>query len=321
MIEEVFSVELPVGERLVIKKNSIIGKGQGSDVGAEAHQPPKRFAVVTGIHGDEFEGQYICYEIARRLKEHPEALNGTVDIYPALNPLGLDVADRKLPTLEMDMNRIFPGVEKGTAMERTAAAIVNDIAGADLCLDVHASDIFVKEIPQVRISEEFADRLLPFARMLNTDMIWTNASATVHESTLAHSLNMLGVPTLVVELGMGNRINRRFGNQVVEGIFHLLQEIDMWSGPVGKIQYPVVSTDGEVVFIRSECTGVFLPAIEHNHYVKKGDRLGEIVSPLEGKVLDEIIARKSGLVFSLREYPFVREGSLLARILIGIEEE
>lgn len=45
-----------------------------------------------------------------------------------------------------------------------------------------------------------------------------------------------------------------------------------------------------------------------------------MVSPLEGKVLEEIIAEKSGLVFTLREYPFVREGSLLARILAGIGE-
>ena len=57
-----------------------------------------------------------------------------------------------------------------------------------------------------------------------------------------------------------------------------------------------------------------------SHYVKTGDKLGEIVSPLEGTVLDEIIAKKSGLVFSLREYPFVREGSLLLRILTGIDD-
>ena len=90
---------------------------------------------------------------------------------------------------------------------------------------------------------------------------------------------------------------------------------------MGEIQYPAISTDGEVDFIRSGSTGVFLPAIAHNHYVRKGDRLGEVVSPLEGKILEEIKAKKSGLVFTLREYPFVREGSLLVRILTGIGEE
>ena len=310
MIEEVISVELPVGEKLKIVKNRI----EGAD-------PEKgRMVIVSGIHGDEVEGQYISYETVRRLKEHPEFLNGTVDIYPALNPLGLDIASRTIPKVNMDMNRIFPGNSQGTVMEKIAAAIVDDIAGADICLDIHASNVFIREIPQVRISEEFADKLLPFARLMNVDMVWTNASETVHESTLAHSMNMLGVPTMVVEMGMGTRISRRFGDQVVDGIFNLMRELGIWLGPGAKIQYPVISTDGEVEFIRSGVTGVFLPEIEHNHYVKKGDRLGEIVSPLEGTVLDEIIAKKSGLVFSLREYPFVREGSLLLRILTGIDD-
>ena len=310
MIEEVISVELPVGEKLKIVKNRLEGTNPGF----------KRIVIVSGIHGDEFEGQYISYETARRIKENPELLQGTVEIYPALNPLGLDIASRVIPKVNMDMNRIFPGDEKGTVMEKVAAAIVNDIAGADICLDIHASNVFIREIPQVRISEEFADKLLPYARLLNVDMVWTNASETVHQSTLAHSMNMLGVPTMVVEMGMGTRISRRFGNQVVDGIFNLMREMGVWNGPEEKIQYPVISTDGEVEFIRSGVTGVFLPAIEHNHYVKTGDKLGEIVSPLEGTVLDEIIAKKSGLVFSLREYPFVREGSLLLRILTGIDD-
>ena len=276
---------------------------------------------MTGIHGDEFEGQYICYEMVRRLTKKQEKLTGTVDVYPALNPLGLDVASHKVPKLEMDLNRMFPGNKNGTAMERVAAAIVEDISGADMCLDMHASNSFVREIPQVRLNEIFAEKMLPFAKLLNADMVWTNATATVHESTLAHSMNMLGVPSMVVEMGVGNRIDRVYGNQVVEGIFHLMEEMGMWEGEVGEIQYPVISTDGEVDFIRSKITGVFLPAIAHNHYVRKGDKLGEIVSPLEGKVLDEIRVERSGLVFTLREYPFVREGALLARILMGIEEE
>lgn len=309
MMEEVFSIELPVGERLLIQKNVVAGREPES----------KRLTLVTGIHGDEFEGQYICYEVARRLKQDLSLLKGTVEIYPALNPLGLDVAQRNIPKVNMDMNRMFPGRENGTPFERVAAAIVGDLAGADMCLDVHASDIFVKEIPQVRVSEEFAERLLPYARLLNTDMVWLNASATVHESTLAHSMNMLGVPTLVIEMGVGSRIDRSYGNQVIEGIFNLLRHMGMWEGPVGNVQEPAISTDGEVEFIRSKEVGVFLPAIAHNHYVKKGDKLGEIVSPLEGETLDEIIAQKGGLVFTLREYPLVREGSLLARILTGVE--
>ena len=107
MIEEVISVELPVGEKLKIVKNRLEGINPGF----------KRIVIVSGIHGDEFEGQYISYETARRIKKNPELLQGTVEIYPALNPLGLDIASRVIPKVNMDMNRIFPGNSQGTVRE------------------------------------------------------------------------------------------------------------------------------------------------------------------------------------------------------------
>ncbi len=200
-------------------------------------------------------------------------------------------------------------------MERAAAAVVADITGADICIDLHASDMYVREIPQVRVSAEFAQQLLPFAKLLNADMIWLNATATVHESTLAHSMNMLGVPTLVMEMGLGLRITRLYGDQVVDGIFNLMREMGLWTGPVIPMRNPVISSDGEVEFIRAEHAGIFLPSIAHRHYLHKDEKIGEIVDILTGKVVQEIVSRKGGMVFTLREYPFVYEGSLIARIL------
>lgn len=307
MITKVCEAELPVGERLVIYKNRIACAGAAGREG--------RISIVSGIHGDELEGQYVCYEMIRRLQEKPECLKGIVDIYPQINPLGIDMARRNIPKLDMDMNRIFPGNVGGTMMDRMAAAVVDDLVGSDVCLDVHASDTYVREIPQVRVSAEFSERLLPFAKLLNTDMVWLNATATVHESTLAHAMNMLGVPTLVVEMGLGMRVNRDYGNQVVDGIFYLMHEMGLWDGPVIKPREPAISTDGEVEFIRAEQAGIFLPAISHQHYVQSEEKIGDIVDPLTGTVKQEIRAGRAGLVFTLREYPMVYEGALLARIL------
>ncbi|MCI6675762.1 MAG: succinylglutamate desuccinylase/aspartoacylase family protein [Clostridiales bacterium] len=88
MIKTVASVKLPVNETLEIKKNRFILKDGGNG---------KRISIVTGIHGDELEGQYVCYEVARRIQENPQYLHGTVDIYPAMNPLGIDSITRGIP--------------------------------------------------------------------------------------------------------------------------------------------------------------------------------------------------------------------------------
>ena len=94
------SISLPVLEKLEILKNRVeSGK----------KEKKKRISIVTGIHGDELEGQYVCYELSRRLQKHMECLNGIVDIYPAMNPLGIDSITRGIPAFDLDMNRVFPG--------------------------------------------------------------------------------------------------------------------------------------------------------------------------------------------------------------------
>ena len=131
-IKTVTEVGLAVDEKLRILKHVIEPEHK---TGKE-----KRICVVTGTHGDELEGQYVCYELNRILKEQKEHLKGIVEIYPALNPLGVDSISRGIPMFDLDMNRIFPGSEEGSVAEHVAAKIVEDIAGADLCIDIHAKD-------------------------------------------------------------------------------------------------------------------------------------------------------------------------------------
>lgn len=309
MIETVVSVGLAVDEKLIINKNRL------TPINLTGNE--KRICIITGIHGDELEGQYVCYELIRQIKENMQFLNGIVDIYPALNPLGIDSVHRGMPTFDLDMNRIFPGSENGAMAEHIAAKIVEDIDGSDICVDVHSSNIFLREIPQVRISENSAEILLPYAKLLNTDFIWVQPVTTVLESTLAHNLNKMNIPTLVVEMGVGMRITKEYCKQIVMGIFNLMKELNIWTGKVEDMSNPIISTDREVTFIHADSSGIFIPSVEHWKGIKEGEHMGDILNPLTGEIEEKIFAPCDGMIFTLREYPVVYSGSLIARILGG----
>lgn len=308
MIETVVSVGYPVDETLNIQRNRLTPPNGLS--GGE-----KRISIVTGTHGDELEGQYVCYELQRRIRENPRLLTGIVDIYPALNPLGIDSITRGIPGFDLDMNRIFPGTQNGSMPEYIAAKIVDALSGSDMVIDIHASNIFLKEIPQVRINTLSKDTLLPYAKLLNVDYVWVHAAATVLESTLAYSLNSIGAPTLVVEMGVGMRITKAYGNQLADGIFALMKDMGIWAGPAITPKEPIVSEDGEVFFINAGHSGVFVPTVEHWKDVRQWEHIGDILNPLTGEVSEKILSPVGGIVFTLREYPIVSEGSLIARIL------
>lgn len=310
MTQTVAGFRLPVSESLKIYKNRCQG---GTS--------KKRICIVTGTHGDELEGQYICCMLGKYLKENAGKLDGIVDIYPALNPLGIDTIMRGIPGYDLDMNRTFPGTECGTMPEMAAHEILEDIKGADVCVDIHASNIFLMEIPQIRMSVPTAETLLPYAKMLNVDFVWVHASATVLESTLAHSLNTAGVKTLVVEMGVGMRITKKYCNQLMGGILNMLVSMGMLKDTKApEVRKPVISLDGSVGFVNSPAAGIFVPGVEFGSIVNENDIIGKVLDPLSGDTVENVSAPCSELLFTLREYPVVYGGSLIARILQQSEE-
>ncbi len=308
MVKTIAAVGLPVDEVLEIRRNRISPETLKGSM--------KRISIVTGIHGDELEGQYVCFELQRRIEQNKECLTGIVDIYPAMNPLGIDSITRGIPAFDLDMNRLFPGDIDGSMIEYVAAKIMEDVTGSDCVLDIHASNIYLTEIPQIRINELHQDFLVPLAEAANVDFIWVHGANTVLESTFAYSLNHIGTPVLVVEMGVGMRITRRYGDQIVDGIFHLMHKMGIWDGEVKAVRKPIISRNpGDVCYLNASVGGVFIPNVQHGAKMKKDEVIGQIVDPLYGKVLDEVRTPEDGMLFTIRDYPVVVEGSLMGRLL------
>ena len=305
MIKTIVSTTLPINERFAIRKN-IISNGKGN----------KRVCIVTGTHGDELEGQMVCYLVAKQLNEHLDLLDGTVEIYPALNPLGIDTIQRGIPNFDLDMNRIFPGNPNGTMAEQAAHLIVEDLKGADLVFDIHSSNLYLRETPQVRINVLNEEELVPLAQRLNIDFVWVHDAATVLESTLAHSLNSTGTKCLVAELGVGQRINHKMCNRLTLGIFNLMKDMGMWKGEVDQslISKPIVCKGDSVEFLNAATSGIFITELKCGVVVAEGEEIGQIVEPMTGEVLSSVVSPVEGYMFTIRAYPIVYEGSLMARV-------
>jgi predicted deacylase len=308
--DSILTLELPYREQLRLWRTVFDGG------------PGPKVAVVSGIHGDELEGLYVCHRLAEWLERlgatRPDALRGRVELYPALNPLGIDTLTRFVPVFDTDLNRNFPGHPEGLLPQRITDAVMRELAGAALVIDIHASNVFLREIPQVRIAEEFADRLVPLAQEMNIDVVWLHGAMTVLESTIAHSLNSSRVPCIVVEMGVGMRITPAFTEQLMTGILHLWRRLGVLAldVDVGTLTHrPLVADWTNVHYLNAATSGLFIPETAHWTSVAAGQRLGRIVSQQQGGVLSEVRSPVDGILFTLREYPIVYEGSLMARIM------
>lgn len=306
MIETVMTAQMPVGLPIKIKKNRL------EPDTIQENMP--RLSIVAGVHGDELQGQYICYELIRRIKEERENLKGIVDVYPCVAPMALEIRKRNAPGA-LDMNAMFPGSHHGHTIEYMAAEVIEDLKGSDFCIDIHSSDIFIRELPQIRVPENAGKKVTELAQKSGIPVLWMNSnSSSVWEGSLAYSLRRKGIPNLVIESGIALKIDYEYCKKVIDGIFRMMKELEVFEGEVSPTKKTVTVKKNDVEVIHCNTSGIFIPKIQIGSFVRENQVFGCIVRPILGAELEEVKSSCDGMIFSLREYPAVCEGELLARI-------
>ena len=209
----VASVALPIEERWSIKRCRYAPDGSSAG----------RVCIATGTHGDEMMGQLIIYLVQQHIGEHPDALRGTVDFYPMLNPLGLDIGERLVPSgTRLDMNRAFPGSPDGTPLEYLCWQIIQDMSGANLVLDIHASARNKSELYEVRVSAKEAERLLPRVRALCPQLIWVYPDKGSFSASLTGALGAVGTMAAT----QNQRQVKRTARKLAKGAEHAICQLD-----------------------------------------------------------------------------------------------
>ena len=107
-----------------------------------------RLFVSAAIHGDEING----VEIIRRLLRLPllNKLRGTLLAVPIVNVYGFVSGSRYLPD-RRDLNRSFPGSEKGSMAARLAEMFLDEIVTrSDYGIDLHTAAVRRTTYPTIR---------------------------------------------------------------------------------------------------------------------------------------------------------------------------
>ena len=297
-------MELPSGDQV-----SVFRRRYGSGDGPRA-------AIVAGIRGDAPEGIRVAHWVAGFLAGVESELTGTVDIYPCANPLAAEQGNRRWPFFDVDLNRLFPGRIHGHPPDRTAYALSTDVRGADLVIELRGARPSFREAPQahVRLKNQPAAEL---AMSANVAVVWARTPGPAAPSTFAHQFT----GSIVLEGGSGNRLTESIGRDMRDGVLNLLATRGIlpesalpfhWAA----LQRPVCVTDEQVIRIRTERSGLFLPTGTLWSAVDEGEPLGDLIEPTTGELLERILSPVSGRLLAIREQPAVFLGTMVARVVI-----
>jgi len=270
--------------------------------------PGPRLFVSAAIHGDEING----VEIIRRLLKLPalKKIRGSLIAVPIVNIHGLIHHSRYLPD-RRDLNRSFPGSEKGSLAARLAHLFMQEIVSqSSHGIDIHTGAIHRNNLPQIRanLDEEETNRL---ARAFDVPVI---ISSNLRDGSLREAAAEYGIPMLLYEAGEALRFDEVSIRAGVKGIVNVMRVLDMLPpsrNPVRKHKEPVVARSSS--WVRAPDSGILRAMVPLGSRVKKDTLLGVVADPF-GEREVKITSAYNGIIVGRSNLPLVNEGDALFHV-------
>ncbi len=269
-------------------------------------RPGPTVLVNAAIHGDEING----VEIIRRLLQLPvmRQLRGTLLAVPIVNVFGFTDRSRYLPD-RRDLNRAFPGTERGSLAARLAYLFRTRIVEhASHVIDLHTAAVHRDNLPQIRANLDEPD-CEAMAQAFGTPVI---VNTPLIEGSLRHMCSESGKPVITYEAGEALRFNEQSIKAGVRGVVRVMRQLEMAPRTSkrqreGRRKSYVANNNA---WVRGEQDGLFRAIVPLGAHVTEGQTLGFIADPF-GESEMTVVAPTAGIVIGRNNLPLVHEGEAL----------
>ena len=263
--------------------------------------------ISAAIHGDELNG----IEIIRRFRKLSiiKKLKGTVILVPIVNVYGIMTLSRYLPD-RRDLNRSFPGSNKGSLASRIAKIFFEEIVSkCNLGIDLHTASLHKSNLPQIRtnIDDEYTFNL---SKAFQAPVV---LHSTLRDGSLRSIAQEKGIPILLYEAGEALRFDEKSIRIGVHGIVNVLREINMLPKVARKTQkkLPIITKNSQ--WVRAMQSGILRTIKALGDTVSKDETIAFIDEPLDDEYF-EIKSPYDGVIIGKSEIPLVQAGDAVFHI-------
>lgn len=267
--------------------------------------------ITAAVHGDEINGTGAI----RRLIEEPpfELKRGALVLVPVINIMGFERHSRYTPD-RRDLNRTFPGSNKGSLTARLANLIMVEVVRrCDFIVDLHTASIRRTNFPNVRADMEDPDceRL---AVAFGAEVIMNNKGP---DGSLRREACKAGCPTIILEAGETLKVEPSVLDMIQRGLTHVMAELDMID--MTDELRPDTAPHQMVVqgssWVRAGNGGFLKFHVAPGETVQKDQPLATNTGLL-GKQLETIISPHHGIVLGMTTMPAVSPGDPILHIAL-----
>lgn len=294
----------------------------------KGQRPGKTLWINGQVHGCEITGILAALDFANALD--PITMAGNVIITTTGNPLGLDGRQKNAPQDSNDLDQTFPGRADGFVSERIAYLLFEEIRGIpDLVINMHTQGAQVitrsyavyKEHPKGSVRPE---DLFPYIAAFDPHVTCRMNLEPGQGELLGHiggaldyQLLAIGIPSFMIELGVGQRAEAPDVAQGLRGFQDVAVRMGIIEGKAHKHSSLLrVTRRGHATVNHG---GFFRPIREPGDIVRAGEAFGEILNAF-GEVVERPSLSRDALVIAIRVDPVMHSGDRFGYLAYEWEE-
>ena len=302
---EICKIQSPYRDDMVISGYTF-GKGQ------------EAACIIGSMRGTEVQQTYICSLLVKKLKELEHngniSANKQILVIPTVNPYALNAGRKFWGVEDVDINRAFPGRERGKSTERIAKMLMDKVKDYTFGIQFTSFYIDGEFMPHVRMMETGYQNT-SLANLFGLPFVVVRKPQPIDTTTLNFNWQNDNTAAFSVYSGHNDTINDEKADQAVSAVLRFLSRM-------GILKYESMGGYISHVIEENELTNVFTGRGGFLRKIKKtgdeakyGEVIAEIIDPLEGEIKEQIIAPTDGIIFFSQNEPLVNESDVIYKIV------
>lgn len=291
-------------------------------VGYEFGSGEKSACIVGGCRGNEVQQIYTCSQIVKYLKNLEKSgriMPGhKILVIPSMNPYSMNIKKRFWPTDNSDINRMFPGYDRGETTQRIAAGIFEEIKDYSFGMQFTSFYMPGKFTPHIRMMQTGFESV-ELAKQFGMPYVVLRQVRPYDTTTLNYNWQIWESKAFSVYTTSTDYIEKESAGQAVHAVLHFLDSQGIINYKVHDGYLSRVISDTEMVSVRTQVSGIFDGKVKVGQEVSQGELLAEIIDPYEGDVQEQIFSPADGIIFFAHDDPMTYSHTSVYKIVRHME--
>nr|WP_302595489.1 M14 family metallopeptidase [uncultured Cellulosilyticum sp.] len=280
----------------------------------------KSVCIIGALRGNEVQQLYICSKLVHRLKKLEEqgklVAGYEILVIPCANPYSMNSGKRFWVIDNTDINRMFPGYDQGETTQRIAAGIFENVK--DFKFGIQFTSFYI------------AGHFLPHVRMMKTGYEAVNLAkdfemqyAVIRKpkpydtTTLNYNWQIWNVQAFSIYTNETDTIDEVSADEAIHSTLRFLKARGLITKQLKRGFMTTTLYEEDIISIKATQAGIYRSFKKPGEEVRAGEILAHIIEPNLGKIIGQVRAPQSGIVFFVHASALIMAQDVAYKLIIA----